>query len=198
MRRTLATGILTLAILGLTADVSRADVVLQIGGFGLRIGCNTPNCIQIAIPTRTRKVMTTPVPAPAPGLPVAPPPGLPLEIAPPASGVPQVVPQALPGPALTPSVSPAPSATIVTPAPLARPLSVREFASVFKPVCGSHQVMLVHPFTGCPVQVCFNLPNGCPKVKVHFRRELEFNYGRQGNVEIHFDRSGRTWVEYHK
>jgi hypothetical protein len=55
-------------------------------------------------------------------------------------------------------------------------------------------VQLIHPLTGCPVDVCFTLPPGSPhRVRVQ-RRELEFDYGRQ-EVEIRFDRQGAR-VEY--
>lgn len=75
----------------------------------------------------------------------------------------------------------------------ARPPTVFEFAAAFKPAPGTYKVVMLHPRTCCPVEVCFTLPCGCPKVKVT-RHELEFKYGRT-EVEIHFKHNGRVKVK---
>ncbi len=102
-----------------------------------------------------------------------------------------------PPPVLVPTPTELPPPRILPPpvAPVAvRALTVDEFAAAFQPVAGTHEVLLVHPVTGCPVKVCFTLPEGCPRVRVH-RRELEFDYGRR-EVEIHFRLGGRVAVDY--
>ncbi len=87
-----------------------------------------------------------------------------------------------------------PPALLATPAPI-RPLTHAEFARVFQPIPGHHQVVLLHPFTKCPVQVCFTLPPGCPKKVRVDRGELEFDYGRR-EIEIRFARNGTVRVNY--
>jgi hypothetical protein len=106
---------------------------------------------------------------------VQPPPGVPLEIAPPAQPVP------LPG--------------STVPLDPARPLTVKEFVCSFQPTCGTHSVVLLHPFTNCPVNVCFTLPSGCGKVKVKkcLRERVVFDFGRK-EVEIVFLRKGGVRV----
>ncbi|MBI1913184.1 MAG: hypothetical protein HYS12_00240, partial [Planctomycetes bacterium] len=110
--------------------------------------------------------VVVPVQTQSPSVEVQPPPGVPLEIAPPAQPVP------LPG-----SVPVLPT----------RPLTVREFVCSFQPTCGTHSVVLLHPFTNCPVNVCFTLPSGCGKVKVKrcLRERIVFDFGRK-EVEIVF------------
>jgi hypothetical protein len=114
--------------------------------------------------------------APMPVLPeVQPPAGLPLEI-----GPPRVVPPV-----------PAP---VQEPQPVLRPLTLPEFAAVFRPCAGTHQVTLLHPVTGQPVTVLFTLPPGNPRVKLH-RRNIEFDYGKH-EVDITFLRNGSVKVKY--
>jgi hypothetical protein len=80
-------------------------------------------------------------------------------------------------------------------APAAVAISHADFARGFTPAAGNYEVDLIHPYTCCPVRVCFTLPPGCPKkVRVH-RGELEFDYGRT-EVEIRFKKDGRVKVEY--
>lgn len=81
---------------------------------------------------------------------------------------------------------------VFVPAPAA--LTVSEFARVFQPVAGHHKVWLVHPKTCRPVEVCFRLPPGCPKVRASKHR-IKFDYGRC-EVEIKFRGSGAVDVEY--
>jgi hypothetical protein len=90
---------------------------------------------------------------------------------------------------------------ILLPPPTSGPIVVqamshKDFARAFKPMEGMHKVMLIHPYTCCPVEVCFTLPCGCPKVKCN-KHELEFDYGRE-EVEIRFYRNGEVKVKCHK
>lgn len=100
--------------------------------------------------------------------------------------------QAPPPPPAAPVLAPA--STLPPPA-LVRPPTHAEFARQFQPAPGRYEVVLLHPFTHCPVQVCFTLPPGCPKKVRVERRELEFDYGRC-EVEIRFYRNGTARVEY--
>jgi hypothetical protein len=111
---------------------------------------------------------------------VAPPPGVPLEIAPPGPPVP------LPGPG-----------PVLPPPGHGRPMTVKEFACSFRPACGSYELVLEHPYTHCPVKVCFRLPDGCPKVghKKCIREKVEFDYGKH-EVTLVFYRNGRVKVDY--
>jgi hypothetical protein len=81
--------------------------------------------------------------------------------------------------------------------PPRKPPTLEEFVRCFKPVPGTHQVVVLHPVTCRPVRVCFTLPDGCgcPKVKSG-RRWVEFDYGRR-EVEINFWRDGTVGVNYH-
>jgi hypothetical protein len=92
-------------------------------------------------------------------------------------------------------VPPPPGDVVPIPAPvMLRPMTPQEFAACFQPTPGCHEALLIHPGSGCPVLVRFNLPPGCPKVCVH-RRELTFNYGCQ-EVEIRFKLFGKVAVHY--
>ena len=87
-------------------------------------------------------------------------------------------------PLLAPSPAPLPATAIplegppvvapmmLVPAPC-HPMTLCEFAATFKPVPGGHEAWLINPVKGCPVKVCFNLPCGCPNVKV-CKREIVF------------------------
>jgi hypothetical protein len=75
-------------------------------------------------------------------------------------------------------------------------MSHRDFACAFKPMEGTHKVWLIHPYTCCPVEVCFTLPCGCPKVKSN-RHEIVFDYGKN-KVEIRFYRCGDVEVKCKK
>lgn len=121
--------------------------------------------------------------------PVAPPVGVPLPpptapSAPVAPGTPPPVPVE----PLPPSPVPA-----VVPAPISRAPTLSEFAASFRPVPGRFEVVMEHPVTHLPVQVCFTLPPGTPRrVRVH-RREIEFVYAHC-RVEIRFLHNGTVRV----
>jgi hypothetical protein len=121
-------------------------------------------------------------PAPTP-LPVQPPEGVPLEIAPPAPPVP------LPGagtPPETRTVSSAPKGT----------QTIYDYVASFKPAAGSHEIVVLHPYTNNPVKVSFILPEGSPSVRVKgvVRKAIDFNYGNR-DVAIWFYRDGRVLVK---
>jgi hypothetical protein len=108
--------------------------------------------------------------------------------------------QPAPQPALPPAVPiPAlPTVPSFTPTTLrngVQVLSVADFAANFLPVPGPHQVVLVHPVTGSPIEVRFTLPNGTPRKVQAGRRDLEFDYGSRG-VEINFEKDGTVTVNY--
>jgi hypothetical protein len=115
----------------------------------------------------------------------------------PPGTVPTPAPLAYPSPLTYPS--PAPSAFSIPNAPPmtllpAPPMTHQQFAAIFQPIPGTHKVVLLHPKTGRPVEVCFTLPPGCPKVNVG-KRYLEFEYDRL-EVEIRFCCFGRVKVDY--
>jgi hypothetical protein len=168
MRRVLVPGVLALVVLAGAALPAAAGEKKGLRGRLVSL--------RLSRAPAAPPVVVEPQPVPPPPVPVEPPPGVPLEVAPPAPPV------------------PLPSASL---APPARPLTVKEFACSFRPTCGTHHVTLLHPFTGCPVNVCLTLPEGCPKVRVKtcLRQRVEIDYGCK-DVEIVFYRNGRVKVDY--
>ena len=75
-----------------------------------------------------------------------------------------------------------------------RPPTLEEFAASFQPAAGHYEVVLLNPETCCPVKVCFTLPCGCPKVRVH-DKSLVFHYGLLDNVSIRFRHDGSVSVK---
>jgi len=82
----------------------------------------------------------------------------------------------------------------VTVVPIVKPITHQVFADCFKPAPGDYEIVFIHPGSCCPVKVCFTLPCGCPKVRVH-KRELVFDYGRE-EVVIRFQLFGKVKVSY--
>ena len=84
----------------------------------------------------------------------------------------------------------------VSPPPgvVVRPPTLEEFAASFQPAPGHYEVVLLNPETCCPVKVCFTLPCGCPKVRVH-DKSLVFHYGLLDNVSIRFHHDGSVAVK---
>ena len=91
-----------------------------------------------------------------------------------------------PPPVPLPQPAPAPA--------LVRPPTLEEFAASFQPAAGHYEVVLLNPETCCPVKVCFTLPCGCPKVRVH-EKSLVFHYGLLDNVAIRFHHDGSVTVK---
>jgi hypothetical protein len=73
-------------------------------------------------------------------------------------------------------------------------VSVEEFARCFRPTAGGHSEWVIHPITHQPVEICFDLPHGSPRVEVN-RRSLEFDFGRR-EVGIQFLPNGTVDVRY--
>jgi hypothetical protein len=107
----------------------------------------------------------------------------------------QPLPAPVPVPVREPFTPPPPQGVVPVPPPAPqRALTLEEFAAAFKPIPGTHEVVLLHPGSGQPVPVSFTLPEGCPKVHVH-RRQIVFDYGKH-EVEVHFRIGGRVQVRY--
>jgi len=75
-----------------------------------------------------------------------------------------------------------------------RPPTLEEFAASFQPAPGRYEVVLLNPETCCPVKVCFCLPCGCPKVRVH-EKSLVFHYALLDNIAIRFHHDGSVTVK---
>ena len=124
-----------------------ADVVVRAPYVYVQVGQSTVirvPFVNLVLPGRTtcRKTAVAPVPVPVATTPIEPgdPPPVPVE------GVPsRIVP---------------PVSTTAPP-----PMTVKEFASTFKPQPegGKYEVVLKHTFTGQPVAVRFTLPPGAPR-----------------------------------
>ena len=123
---------------------------------------------------------------PRPAVPVAAP-----VYAPPTTPADFGAPPPVPGPDVP---LPAPRPVVATPAvPVSRPPTPREFAASFRPLPGTYKVVLQHPVTCAPVEVCFTLPPGYPR-KVRVRpRELDFVYPGH-TVAIRFVHNGTVRV----
>lgn len=96
-----------------------------------------------------------------------------------------------------PLAAPAPAVSAVVPAQqavLPGLMTHYDFARTFVPAPGSYQVDLIHPRSGRPVHVSFNLPPGRPRLRVG-PSYVAFDYG-QHEVEIRFRLFGRVTVDY--
>jgi hypothetical protein len=195
MSRTSRLGLLALAGLLGPAAPGRADVIVRTSHVrvvvgpvipcGLGFTCRLPLVQVYRVPPPVVVAVAQPpvvVPAQPPGT-VLPPP---MPPAGPAGVPPGTV--VLPPGAAVPAPGPAP--VVVTPAP---PLTHQEFARIFKPLPGKYEVVFIHPGSRRPVNVCFTLPDGCPRVLVR-HRELVFDYGRHHEVVIRFALGGRVRV----
>jgi hypothetical protein len=68
-----------------------------------------------------------------------------------------------------------------------------EFERCFRPCPGHHHVVIVHPVTKRPVEVCFDLPDCKLRDFDVRRRSIEFDYGKH-EVRIEFNRDGTVCV----
>ena len=70
-----------------------------------------------------------------------------------------------------------------------------DFASTFQPLPGQYQVQMLHPFTGQPVTVSFQLPpsRGAYRTRVT-ARYVEFD-APDHTVDIRFARDGKVFVD---
>lgn len=83
------------------------------------------------------------------------------------------------------------------PQPVApRALTLAEFSRFFTPIPGKHDVWIVHPSTGRPVQVCFTLPGGLMRDYEVDKRSIRFEFECGTEVDIDFRNNGTVRVEY--
>jgi hypothetical protein len=75
-----------------------------------------------------------------------------------------------------------------------RPLTPEEFVRSFRPIPGTHETVLLHPWSKTPVKVTFTLPAGTPRVSAT-RRDILFDYGRY-RVHVVFALGGAVRVRY--
>ena len=69
-----------------------------------------------------------------------------------------------------------------------------QFVREFRPTEGHHKIVVMHPVTKCPVEVCFDLPCGkLEKVEVH-DRTIRFDYCGRKDVRIVFRLNGKVDV----
>ncbi len=99
-----------------------------------------------------------------------------------------------PPPVPVDDIAPPPRPVVTQPpVTVARVPTLSEFAASFQPLPGTYKVVLQHPVTCAPVEVCFTLPPGCPR-KVRVRpRELDFVYPGH-TVAIRFVHNGTVRV----
>src|SRR5436190_1187434 len=162
MRHPILSRLLAVAALLVLAGIARADFNLQRGVVGVRVG---PGGVEVRAPfvnvysgpagvdvrapfvhIRTPGRMPAVICPPAPAVvPVQPPADVPLEIAPPAPPVP------------LPSAQPAPDKREASSSP-ARTQTIYDFTASFKPAAGSHEAVVLHPYSNAPVKVSFVLP----------------------------------------
>lgn len=164
-----------LATVAVAAE-SQAGFVINAGPVTVRIGPNVGVEVRPVMNLEVRPGQRMPARTLQPQAnpnPVQTPPG--VEIAPPAPPVP------LPGAKAQKETVP----------------SIQEFAASFRATAGTHDVVVMHPFTGQPVQVSFKLPAGTPNVHIKgaIRRCIEFDYD-DTDVEIWFYKDGRVQVKY--
>lgn len=96
------------------------------------------------------------------------------------------------GPSLPPLPPPG---AIPIPAPASKIPTHREFAKIFRPMPGVHEVTIIHPITGKPVDLSFRLPEGNPK-RVHvLPRTIVFEYSNK-EVSLIFRLFGQADVRY--
>jgi hypothetical protein len=103
-------------------------------------------------------------------------------------------PPVFPPPVVVPYPGFTPPPPVFAPPQLVVP-TVKEFAATFQPTPGHHRVVILHPRTCKPVEVCFRLPPGCPRKVYADRTEIDFKYHRL-EVQIHFRKNGTVDVEY--
>jgi hypothetical protein len=165
MRKFIVAGLLAAAGLAVFAASSRADFFLRVPFVTVHIN-------------RGVYVGAGPVQVQVPPRPGDPPGALPgIVVSDPVPAVP---------------VDPLPPPTPLPPA-VVKPMTVAQFAEAFQPKPGKYEVVLVHPKSGCPVKVCFELPPGCPRKVRWTKHVLEFDYGRD-SVRIRFYHNGDVKV----
>lgn len=81
---------------------------------------------------------------------------------------------------------------VFVPAPISA-YTMDNFAREFRPSEGHHRILIVHPVTCRPVEVCFTLPCGKLQELDVNRRSIQFDFGRH-DVHIHFRSNGTVDV----
>ena len=82
---------------------------------------------------------------------------------------------------------------VFVPAPI--PIyTMDNFAREFRASEGHHRILIVHPVTCRPVEVCFTLPCGKLRELDVNRRSIEFDFGRD-DVRISFRSNGTVDVK---
>lgn len=91
-----------------------------------------------------------------------------------------------------------PGQPVVTFAPSTpiRVMTHKEFAKCFNPIPGEHTVTLIHPYTGCPVTVCFTLPCETARRVVCDGNDFAVKYGLIRRVQVQFHKNGTYKVHY--
>lgn len=100
-----------------------------------------------------------------------------------------------PRPTDGPSPMPPPPPGVVVESPIFIPNHF-QFADAFKPLPGKYRVLVMHPCTCKPVEVCFNLPDRCAKYVKASKNEIEIRYGLCKYVKIRFYKDGDVSVRY--
>lgn len=95
-----------------------------------------------------------------------------------------------------PVISPYVPAPFPTPAPVeAMPIPThRQVAEALQPLPGKYRVVMIHPCTCRPVEVCFELPDRCAKFVRATSNEIEIRYGLCKFVKIRFYKNGDVRV----
>ena len=116
----------------------------------------------------------------------------PIQLAPGVRLQPQTAPPQYGGGYRQPVYVPPPA----NPQPGPRALTLAEFSRFFTPIPGKHDVWIVHPSTGWPVQVCFTLPGGLMRDYKVDKRSIRFEFECGTEVDIDFRNNGTVRVEY--
>ncbi len=87
-----------------------------------------------------------------------------------------------------------PPPTFLSPPP--KPMTLGEFGASFVPLPGIHDVTIVHPVTGKPINVVFRLPDMPIKKVYNSRTRMTFDYGKSEVTLIFRLIGGKMDVRY--
>lgn len=94
-----------------------------------------------------------------------------------------------PPPVVPPAYMPLPTSSEAIPIP-----THRQVADALKPLPGKYRIVMIHPCTCKPVEVCFELPDRCAKYVKATGNEIEIRYGLCKYVKIRFYKNGDVRV----